>query len=601
MSKEIKLDQLIETETTKVMKLISLPIMAVPRAASRTARLEPIDLTLYQKVLREFSDSTRNSPDQIKCLQAYETALAVFRVTALELRKEMDVLTLEQQIGAQEVLQERLAPLPEATETKTVEPVKQIDDYNATVRRISDCIFFSNRYALYFAGQIGLALLGTERAEGVKKIINLGPRYESSKERDDITRYLADETVIALDKFLTGKKEAGTPINDESLKSALQSVFTAWVNQFNWNTYKEIAAQNGEIGNLKLKYGLFSMEGGLFKRKNQTVEIDERLLRGLKEDVIGAEGKDNSGEDKLGTLLWKNFKKLTCYDPETRSNDEDPLFSVFTFGEPGCGKTFVSNAYLRSFGEFCQARGTPLWVLTHSTTDYASSFQNETANKLAKLAAEINRFEGIVIMYVADADNLFVSRRSAHITPEQQQTMSVYFKMFDGTLIPKNGKFMAIMDANYIDGIDEATKSRLFSKVVEMNRFDQAEDFAELARKTITKKMAGVKITPEQWLEIGEYILNTPLSHREVDHVLKSVYGDYDLPEELIGKPKAERLAFKQAYIDSITAATVIERFDNYIRKVDRIEKESLRRKIESDADRFDRYLSQPFNGTNSR
>ena len=327
------------------------------------------------------------------------------------------------------------------------------------------------------------------------------------------------------------------------------------------------------------------MKNGEFKTKHDLVIVDDKIMKVTKEDVIGGQ--------KFGDVLWRSMVKLAAYDHEKKQNPYDPPGVIFTFGQPGGGKTFNAHAYMQSFAELCRNKGISLWAFTHSTTDYASHFQNLTANQLANLAHEVNEFPGIVLMYVADADNVFQSRKDPRLTSEQQQTLGVYFKMFDGTMIPKNGKFLTILDANYIEGIDDATKSRVFDVILELERFDKPEQFAELARRSLLKGAGGIITLPDnEWNEIGKYMLDGPLSNREIGHVIKQLRSDFVVSEDMLGKTYEQHVQYRNDFLKGITKDAILEHFDKYINTRMEIERNSREQMLADGAERFLKYLN---------
>src|SRR3989339_486080 len=80
-----------ETQTTGLLAL-----------QRRTSQPNPQTIPFYQLVIDEFAQNTRNTTSQIQYLDAFEKAVAVFRSTALELRKTMGVLSLEQRLASLE-------------------------------------------------------------------------------------------------------------------------------------------------------------------------------------------------------------------------------------------------------------------------------------------------------------------------------------------------------------------------------------------------------------------------------------------------------------------------------------------------------------------
>ncbi|MBI5066195.1 AAA family ATPase [Candidatus Woesearchaeota archaeon] len=572
MAKEIIIDQKVNEDLEKIKKLISQN----PENA-------------YTEILKLYSADTRNTSQQIEYLSAFEQAIGVFRNASLELRKEMDVLTLEQRLGA------RLRALEEIQQRKYTQKIEQVltadpkgaKEIEELQKQITDARFFFNRYALFFAGNVGLALLNSEKAD-VKNQFTFGAMGDSSVDRDELALALAEAAKGNLNKTYKDNRKAGLPVTEDEIKNTLEAIFTSWINQFNWATFDDLAKQYS-VDQLVVKYGNYSIKNGEFKRKYNTVVVDDKIMRVTKEDVIGAQD--------FGKILWDNMLKVAAYDFEKKKNPFDPAGTIFTYGAPGCGKTFTAHAYLQTFAELCRRKGIPLWILTHSVTDYASHYQNKTANELSALGEKIKNFQGIVMMYVADADTIFTSRKR-ELTAEQQNTMGVYFKMFDGTMVPKDGKFLAIMDANYIDEIDDATKSRLFDVLLELKRFEKAEDFAELARKTLTKGTdGGVSLPEEDWLAIGKYLLecpgSVPLNNREIGHILKQLRS-VNVTEEDLGKSFEENVANRNAQLKGkLTRDNIIGKFKEYIDTRQEIERASYAKKHSEEVEQMFEMLNQ--------
>ncbi len=566
--KKIVLDSYVKEELNKVRGIIA----GSPRNG------------LYDTVISRLSNGTRNSPAQIEYLGAYEQAVGVFRAAALELRKAMDVLTLEQRLGAQNASLHRAKT--EMPKTSLREEQEVADGLQ---KEISDAVFFSNRYALCFAGHVGLSLLNSERAQ-IKNQFSFGTAYDASTDRDVLSGMLAN---VARDDLLRviGDKSRGSKPNDDDLKFTLEAIFTSWTNQFNWLTFKDTAKKYG-VDAVSLAYDNYSMKAGDFKRKHSAVIVDDRFMKITKDEVIGS--------TDLSRILWQNLLMLGAFDQDRKKNPYNPAKVIFTYGEPGCGKTFVAHAYINSFAELCKQKGVSCWALTHSTTDYASHYQNQTANELSALAGKINAFPGCVVMYVADADNIFQSRKDPRLTAEQQQTLAVYFKMFDGTLIPRNGKFMAVMDANYIEGIDDATKSRLFDEIVELKRFEKADDFADIAQRTLSKEIDGIEIARQDWLEVGKYLLASPLSNREIGHILQKMCR-ISVPEEMFGKNWDDHVVYRTTQLKGLTKDKIISTFDDYVEKRMELERKSYEAKRADDTQRFLQYLATQSSKTGER
>lgn len=544
-----------EDELQTVRKIISNSLL------EGSNRVNP--KTLYSVVNAEISENTRLSAKQIEYLTVFEQALGLFRTTALELRKQMDVMSLEQRLGTYEGDRNESAM--------------------ALQNKINETIMFSNRYALYFTGQVGLSLLKSEKADtGVN--FSFGTKYDFSKDRDDLTGRLAVKCAEDFLAVAQEKKKDGF-LADEDLKYTLEAVFTTWINQFKWETWEDIAQEN-QLSDTKLQFGNYSLAEGDFSEQYDVIKV-EGLMKVKREEAIG-------NEEFRDKILWNNFLKLGGYNHNLEKNPFNPPKSIFVYGAPGGGKTFTAHGTIQSFGDLCRERRLPLWAFSHSTTDYASHYQNQTANKLAELGKEIKEFPGMVIMYIADADTIFQSRKDPHLTSEQKNTLSVYMRMFDGTMIPKNGKFLAVMDANYLDGVDDATKSRVFDIIYEVRRFEKAGEFEELVKRSLSQEAEKIiTISDPHWKEIGEYLLATPLSNREIGHVLNQLKGSISVTEEMLGKTYEEQVSFRNEQLREVfTKDNVLDKFEKYINIRMEIERASHQAKALNDRERFLEYLA---------
>lgn len=566
-TKEIILDKSTQVDLVEnVVKLI----------ASSSYKAE----TLYSVVVSRLSDNSRNTAEQINYLQAFEKSLAIFRTSSLELRKAIDVVSLEERLNAQTAaLTDRLGF------NKTNELTDEIKETLVELKKqITDAVMFSNRYSLYFAGLVGLELLNASRDVDCKSKFSLGYELDSSQDKDDLVKTITKKTTADLSTFLELKKESKKEVHDDDLKEFLRGLFTSWVNQFQWMTFKDVA-EKYELQNIKLVFENYSLKEGEFKTKSTKVLVDERFMNVRKEDIIGSED--------FVSLIWNNLIKLAAYSPERKKNPYDPASVIFTHGEPGCGKTFNVHAMIQSFAELCKSKGIPMWALTHSVTDYASEYQNKTQNELAALAGRIAAYPGIVIMYMADADVVLGSRKSTSTSNEEQKTIGIYFKMFDGTLIPRNGKFMALMDANYLDNIDDATKSRLFDEIAELKRFYNSSHFTELARRTLIKGTNTLVLPGDDWNEIGQYLLESPLSNREIGHTLRKLRRGFDVSEDMLDNTFEEHEAYRNEQLKNLTKDKIILTFQEYIEKRMQIERDAAEAKKRDDTERFFQYLQE--------
>ncbi len=618
--------------------------------------------SLYDLVRREFTpgvegvrlpltyvEAYEQGKEAFTVLRAYEQAVAVFRAASLELRKDMDILALEQKLGAQQraleeqqVLQREPAAgqivpqdsretrqqglpnesngvceadeaggISEADEAgkygigsrKEKAPIKisgkgaaEVDELK---RHITEAVMFSNRYALYFAGHVGLALLNSEKAD-VKNRFSFGTKWDASTERDELTSMLVRVAIRDLQRVIrdsrgskarnentnqgdaelkTGEPKTGSEKNQtECLTYTQEAIFTSWINQFNWKTWEGTAAHYG-IDGTRLKSGKFSLESGEFKKKYDVITITDRIMPVHREDIIG--------NREFKKTVWQYLLRLAGYDFERRTNPWNPPQTVFTFGHPGCGKTMGYDALARSFAEtVCRPRGIPVTVDVLSIERFGSEYKDKAPLQLAAYRDQIAHDPGLWVMRASDIDTFMPASRAGGLTQEESKLNGVFFSFFDGSVIQRNGRYLALLDANHIDNMDPALKSRLAAKI-ELPRFDKAEDFAAIAKFYLAHGREGVPVSGQEWAEVGEYLLHTELSNREISNVMSDLAGSFEIEEDMIGLPYERRVDVVVAYNQGINKTTVMGAFEKYITTTMEIERKSREAKIKQRIEQY--------------
>jgi hypothetical protein len=580
MEREIILDEEVANDLKSVRAIVS---------KAGTKRAETGGRNLYTAIVEQLSEGTRQTEKQLDYLNIYEKALSVFRTASFNLRTAMDTQTLQERLGVlEESLGERSIrvriPVQEPqSKSETVQSDENTAEKDKTKRdilkeQITESVGFSNRYALYFAGQVGLSLLESQKAAGIQERLFFGTEYEASENRDGLTSLLAQNTTEDLIRVIKTKRAKNQEISDDDLKFTLENIFTTWVNQFNWGTFKEIAKSSG-IEDAVLKYDNFSVKEGEFSRKYDVVLVEGRFMNAKVDDLIAQEEHTK----RMQQLLYR----LLGWDEKRKDNPFSPPTVVAIHGEPGCGKTMSAHAYVNWFIEECKKLKKPLLAIQHSIDDYGSKFQNETPIKLSARRDKIRDFPGVAILQASDIDTFMPESRSKEPTQEENKVNGIYFSMFDNSRIPA-GKFMAILDANHIDNIDPALKSR-FGERIELARFTKPEDFVKYSRIYLTKNSQGVGISDPEWIELGKYLLNSNLSNREIANVINNLRGGFEVTPEVITKPYEEQVKFRNDYLKSITLDTVRERFDKFIATTQQMERQSREAKLR---DRQSRYAT---------
>lgn len=209
---------------------------------------------------------------------------------------------------------------------------------------------------------------------------------------------------------------------------------------------------------------------------------------------------------------------------------------LFGQGSPGCGKTITAHAIGNFFLQYCRERNVPARFLVIRRTDWASSYQNASANRLVEIfKEEVQGFSGVVGVYWPDIDTAFAARSSPGLRAEESNILGASFGIFDGTLIPKNGKWFLICDANYMN-MDEATLSRISQDPYKILGPVDAADFVELMREKKLSEFADLlHLTDDEWQQIGQMCIDFKFSGRNVDSICQKIQveiQDVEPPEE---------------------------------------------------------------------
>lgn len=287
-----------------------------------------------------------------------------------------------------------------------------------------------------------------------------------------------------------GVKELATDVEFERYRVALESMHVdVCGRRYTGFTFAATSAENEEPGEL------LPIQYGDIVGNKDYIEAGLRLAR----DVAGFDFATGSNPKKLNPVL-------------------------FGQGSPGCGKTITAHAIGNFFLEYCRKRNVPAKFLVIRRTDWASSYQNASANRLVEIfKEEVQAFPGVVGVYWPDIDTAFAARSSPGLRSEESNILGASFGIFDGTLIPKNGKWFLICDANYMH-MDEATLSRISQDPYKILGPVDAADFVELMReKKLSEFEELLPLSDEEWMEIGRLCVEFNFSGRNVDSICQKI------------------------------------------------------------------------------
>lgn len=312
-------------------------------------------------------------------------------------------------------------------------------------------------------------------------------------------------------------------------------------------------------------------------KKDVNIPDSSRLLDVWPDDVFG-----ESQREYLQQCL-DLAENTAGFDMETKKNPADFNQVKFGQGPPGCGKTIIAHAALNHFKKLCDENGIPCTVRVITRNDWASSFQNESSQKLLKIFKEtVLDFDGVSAVYIPDIDSMFGSRdEPGQSRGEEKFILQTVFGLFDGTILPKNGKWFVICDANYMN-MDKATISRVCQDPSELRNFDKPEEFIEMTKKKLSKKLKFIDLDEAQWQEIGKSMSDYHLSGRNVEGIIKNISKEI----ETFKKPKEYFKATfeeKKKMIEQLSKHIGFDRFKEIVNHFVEFEK-AVQEKADKDA-----------------
>ncbi|MCB9749890.1 MAG: AAA family ATPase [Myxococcales bacterium] len=261
-------------------------------------------------------------------------------------------------------------------------------------------------------------------------------------------------------------------------------------------------------------------------------------------------------------------RDVAAYDLRQRRSPKTINPVLFGLGRPGCGKTITAHAIGNYFLEFCEQHDIPARFRVIRRTDWASSYQNASASTLIKIfKEEVYGFDGVCGVYWPDIDTAFASRASGDLRSEEKSNLGAVFGIFDGTLIPRDGKWFMICDANYMQ-MDEATVSRIAQNPFTVRGPTSAEDYVTLLRDVLLRDVRD-RVSPDDpgWAEIGRTLVESDLSGRQVESVAGNIRAhvqDFEYPARYFKADYEERARIIAELSRPVSTQDVIARIAAY-------------------------------------
>ena len=302
------------------------------------------------------------------------------------------------------------------------------------------------------------------------------------------------------------------------------------------------------------------------------------------------------GNDEYLEAGLRLARDVAGYDLGRRRNPKRVNPVLFGLGKPGCGKTVTAHAIGHYFLDYCAERGVPARFVVVRRTDWASSYQNASALNLVRLfQEEVYGFEGVAGVYWPDIDTAFASRAASGLRMEEKQNLGAVFGVFDGTLLPRDGKWFLLCDANTLH-MDEATVSRIAQNPFTVTGPTTPAHYVRLMRGVLLADVADlVEADDADWDRIGRRAAELAVPGRGIDAVcgnVRALIQDFEYPDEYFAARGPEREAMLRALYRSIGPDEVLERLEHWVAFQRDAEERATAERFEREVDEVVRHLN---------
>ena len=299
--------------------------------------------------------------------------------------------------------------------------------------------------------------------------------------------------------------------------------------------------------------------------------------------------------DYLAAAL-KLARDVAGFDLKVMENPKKFNPILFALGKPGCGKTITAHAAGNYFLNFCRERGIRARFTIVRRTDWASSYQNASASRLIDIFKKnILEFDGVSGVYWPDIDTAFAARGDSSLREEEKSILGAVFGLFDGTILPKNGQWFMMCDANYMN-MDEATISRITQDPFTVNGPETPEDFIKLYRDVKLKKHKEyLDVKEEEWLQFGTYCLQSGLSGRSIENIARktiTLIEDFEYPPEYFSSDFNRKKEIIKEKSNHIGFERVMQTVKNYVSFEKAAEEKAAKKSFEDRVREITTYLS---------
>jgi hypothetical protein len=420
---------------------------------------------------------------------------------------------------------------------------------------------------------------GTFTLSDINGIINITPSQLPERIIADYLDYM---------KFYREHPDPQKKLNSiEKVLLCTQAYFTCWkksLESFSQDSSYSQYCRALESERVSILGKLF--EG--FRYSSDSFESDSQLMDVKCEDIIG-------NEDYIRAAR-KLALDVAGFDFSTWTNPKNINPVLFALGTPGCGKTVTAHAVGNYFLDFCNEHGIKSRFVIIRRTDWASSYQNASASRLIEIfKRNIIDFRGVVGIYWPDIDTAFGTRSESGLRDEEKNILGAVFGLFDGTIIPKNGQWFMMCDANFMN-MDKATISRITQDPYLVKGPEAPDDFVKLFRDVKLRKHKGfLNLSGDEWELFGKMCTDANLSGRSIENMSRKVIGmieDFEYPIEYFKSDINKKKEIIMQYSRILDYNDIRETVDNYVKFEKEAEENAAKKRFEDRVNEISTYIS---------
>jgi len=178
---------------------------------------------------------------------------------------------------------------------------------------------------------------------------------------------------------------------------------------------------------------------------------------------------------------------------------------------------------------------------------------------------------------------------------EEKQNLGAVFGIFDGTLLPKDGSWFLICDANTLH-MDDATVSRIAQNPMRVEGPTEPDQYVELMRDIQFEGLREfVPDGEDAWQKIGERAAELDLTGRNIESTVRNVRAiiqDFEYPEEYFEVGPERRREIVRELSTPVDADTILREMNEWHEFQRDAEREAERERFQEEVNSIVEHLN---------